>query len=425
MLLFLPRRWAPLPLLTGACYMTLGSGIEVGSFHFMVIRILMAVGILRVIIRRERLAGGMNALDLLLVLWAVWAAISSLFHGDISAVLINHLGLIYNTCGIYFLLRIFCQSKDDVIMLCRFTAVLLVPLSILMMIEKMTGHNLFFVFGGVPELSEIRDGRVRAQGPFATSILAGTVGAVCLPMMVCLWKRYGKAAVAGIAACFSMVFASTSSGPIMSTVLAIVALFMWYWRHRMWFIRWLAVLGYVALDLVMKAPAYYLLARVDLTGSSTGWHRAVLIETAFKHLDEWWLAGTDYTRHWLDYGVPWSTNHIDITNHYLRMGVDGGLPLMFLFIAVLVKGFSFVGKTLWYGAHLPSEFRFMVWALGAALFSHAVTFVSVSYFDQSGIFIYLTLAIIGSIHSATVLKARRVAAGPQDRHIFADGVSCH
>jgi hypothetical protein len=34
LLLLLPRRWAPLPLLMGACYMTLGQGIEIGPFTF-------------------------------------------------------------------------------------------------------------------------------------------------------------------------------------------------------------------------------------------------------------------------------------------------------------------------------------------------------------------------------------------------------
>jgi len=38
-LLILPRRWAPLPLLIGTCYMTLGQGIELGPFSFTVVRI--------------------------------------------------------------------------------------------------------------------------------------------------------------------------------------------------------------------------------------------------------------------------------------------------------------------------------------------------------------------------------------------------
>jgi len=396
-LLTLPRRWAPLPLLVGACYMTLDQGIELGSFHFPVIRMLLAVGLVRVIIRGERLVGRMNSLDWLMMVWAAWGLISSLFHTDASGVLVNHLGLVYNACGIYFLLRIFCQSLDDMVMLCRITAILLIPLSIMILIEKMTGHNIFSELGGFSAISEIRDGRIRAQGPFAHSILAGTVGAVCLPLMIGLWQQHRKTAVAGILACFSMIFASGSSGPIMSALAVIGALFMWRYRHRMRIVRWLAVLGYIGLDLVMKAPAYYLIARIDLTGSSTSWHRAFLIDAALDHLSEWWLAGTDYTRHWIPYGVPWSKDHADITNQYLSMGVLGGLPLMLLFIAVLAKGFSFVGQTLRQSSDLPPNSLFMIWALGAMLFVHAVTFISVSYFDQSFVFIYLTLAAISSV----------------------------
>ena len=151
----------------------------------------------------------------------------------------------------------------------------------------------------------------------------------------------------------------------------------------------------------MKAPVYYIIARINLVGGSTGWHRSALIESAFNHLQEWWFAGTDYTRHWMPTGVSWSPDHTDITNHYIQMGVIGGLPLMFLFIAILVKGFSFVGQTVGQSSDLPSETRFMVWALGSALFTHAATFISVSYFDQSYLFIYMTLAAIGSVRSWT------------------------
>jgi len=412
MLLLLPRRWAPLPLMVGACYMTLGQGIELGPFHFLVIRILVAVGVVRVIIRGEPLAGKMNSLDWLMVVWAAWALISSLFHKDISGVLVNRLGLVYNACGIYFLLRIFCQSLDDVVILCRITAVLLVPLSIELLYEKIAVHNLFSALGGVSEIPEIRDGKIRAQGPFAHSILAGTIGAVCLPLMVGLWQQHRKTAAAGIVACFLIIYASASSGPILSALFAIGALLMWYWRHRMRLVRWLAVLGYIGLDLIMKAPVYYLLARIDLTGSSTGLHRAALIDSAIWYLSEWWFAGTDVTRHWMPYGVNWREDQADITNYYLRMGVDGGLPLMLLFIAGLAIGFSFVGRTLQQMPELPPQSRFMIWAVGASLFVHSVTFVSVSYSDQSFVFIYLSLAVIGSTWSGTVLKTSgKVARG--------------
>lgn len=396
LLLMLPRQWAPLPFLAGACYMTVGQVIMLGPFTFTVIRLLIALGLVRMIIRGERLAGGMNGLDSLMLVWAAWMLVSGLFHKDPSSATVFRLGLVYNACGIYFLLRFFCRSLDDVVGLCRITAILLVPVAIEMLNEKLTSHNLFSALGGVLENPVVREGKIRAQGPFAHPILAGTVGAVCLPLMIGIWQQHRKAALAGIIACVIMIFASASSGPIMSAMAAIAALFMWRHRRRMCFVRWLLVIGYIALDLVMKDPAYYIIARIDLTGGSTGWYRARLIQVAIDHLHEWWLMGTDYTRHWMHVGVSWSPDHTDITNHYLQMGVWGGLPLMLLFIATLARGFSFVEQKLHQKPVLTPEPVFMLWALGASLFAHAATFISVSYFDQSFVFLYMTLAAIGS-----------------------------
>jgi hypothetical protein len=378
--------------------MSLGEGTEIGPFSFSILRILIAAGLARVIIRRERISGGLNVLDWLMMVWAGWVLASSIFHHDPSAALVFRLGFVYNAFGIYFLLRVFCQSLDDVVGLCRVTAILLIPLAVEMLYEQLTGNNLFSGLGGVKETLSIRMGRSRAQGPFGHSILAGTVGAVSLPLMIGLWQFRRKMAAAGIMACFVMVFTSLSSGPIMSALAAIGALLMWYYRHKMRLLRWFAVFGYIALDMVMEAKAYYIISRINPAGGG-GWHRARLIESAFKHLNEWWLAGTDYTRHWMPTGVPWTPDHTDITNHYLKMGVIGGLPLMILYIAILAKGFSFVGQILRSPVSLPPKSQFLIWALGASLFAHTVTMIAVSYFDQSFIFMYLTIAAIGSAWS--------------------------
>jgi hypothetical protein len=405
-LLLLPRRWAPMPLIAGACYMTPGQGIELGPFHFPVIRMLMAVGILRVVVRGERLANGFNGLDWITVLWCICAAVSSLFHEDVTAAVVSRLGFIYNVAGIYFLLRIFCSSMDDIVRLGRATAFLLALVAIEMYYEHATNHNLFSVLGAVSQVPEFREGRIRASGPFAHSILAGTVGAVTLPLMIGLCQYHRMTALLGVLVCLSIVTASSSSGPVMSSFFALGALFMWrYRRHSRLFWR-AAVSAYLLLALFMKAPPYYLLARVDLVGGSTGWYRARLIESAIEHLNEWWLAGTDYTRHWMTTPGAWSSKAADITNYYLTMGITGGLPLMLLFIATIGLAFAFVGREVREDG-VPQRQRFMVWALGSALFAHAATCISVSYFDQSFLFLYVTLAAIGSArHAGAPVEAR-------------------
>ncbi len=396
-LLAVPRRWALLPLLAASCYMTLGQMLIVGPFHFSVIRILLAVGAARILIRHERPTGGLCGLDWLMVIWASWALCASPFHREPHEVLVNRLGLAYNTLGIYFLVRCFCQSFEDVTSLVKMTAILLIPVALAMLNEQLTHTNLFSALGGVPNEVYLRNGRFRSQGPFSHPILAGTVGAVCVPLMIGIWRTSPVMAKTGLAACLMMVLTSASSGPLMSLIFAVIALMLWRWRHLTRQLRIAAILGYLSLDLVMKAPAYYLIARIDLVGGSTGWHRARLIESAIEHLGEWWWAGTDYTRHWMVTGVSWSEDHADITNHFIKMGVLGGLPLMFLFILTLALGFRYVGEALRAGRGGPIADQFLVWCLGASLFAHTVTCISVSYFDQSFLFLYTTLAMIGSI----------------------------
>jgi hypothetical protein len=398
-ILLLPRRWAPLPLMVGACYITRAQGLDLGPFSFTVVRILVVFGVLRVVVRREWLAGGLNRLDGLMVVWGILMVVTGLFHKD---AIVNRLGLAFDGWGLYFLFRIFCRSADELFSLCRLTAMLLVPIAVEMVIEKVTAHNFFSVLGGVSASPAIRDGRIRAQGPFGHSILAGNIGAVTLPLMIGVWKMHRGTALIGIAACLAMVFASSSSGPIMSTGVAIFAMFCWRYRYQTRALQWAAILTYIGLEIVMEDPAYYIMARIDLAGGSTGWHRARLIDSAFSHLSEWWFAGTDYTRHWMPSGVAWSRDHTDITNHYLRMGVLGGLPLMVSFILVLMKGFSFVGRGL-RQPDMPPQSQFLLWACGASLFAHTATCISVSYFDQSIVFLYLSLAAtVGASYAGAV-----------------------
>jgi len=359
----------------------------------------------------------MVAVDKLMIVAAIWALLSAAFHAPPGSALVFRMGHVYNVLGIYFLIRVFCSSVDDMFNLARVTALLLVPVAIEMLNEQVTQYNFFSMFGGVPENPAIREGRLRAQGPFAHSILAGTVGAVTLPMAVGLWSTHRKTAIAGGIACCAMVLAASSSGPILSAAVAVVGLCLWRFRQYMRLFRWCAVLGYFTLDAVMKVPAFYLMARIDITGGSTGWHRAYLIDQAFKHLPEWWFAGTDHTRHWMPTGVTWSENHADITNYYLHLGVVSGLPLMLLHITCLWLAFRYVGEIIRREDSERSIAPFVVWVLGVSLASHAATGIAVSYFDQSFLFLYLTLAAIVSLRSAT----RNVTESPDVDDDSTDG----
>lgn len=386
--------------------MTMAQRLEVGPITLHVIRLLIAVGAVRVVARGERILGGLNGLDGTMLAWAGCAIISSVFHKTTAEgnPLIFRLGLVYNTLGIYFLFRVFIQSIEDLVHLIKIMACVLAPVALEMFQEHITKRNLFSVLGGVPEMAWVRDGKLRSQGPFSHPILAGTVGAVCFPLMISIYRQSPKAALFGSGVCVAMVLTSSSSGPLMSLIFGVFALILWRWRHLTQHFRIGAVIAYVVLSMVMTDPAYYIIARIDLTGSSTGWHRARLIEMAFANIGEWWVGGTDYTRHWMPTGVSWSEDHTDITNYYIKMGVIGGLPLMLLLIAALVTAFRYIGHSLRATDGKSLTGQFFIWAIGAALLTHTATCVSVSYFDQSFVFIYLNLAVISSLRSAILLQ---------------------
>lgn len=411
-LLSLPPRWAPLPLLMGACYMTNAQAVMLGPFHFTVLRLLLLLGVIRAVARNEQLPGGLNGLDWLSLAWGAWLLSSTAFHKPFGEALVFRLGVAYNVLGIYFLMRVFCRSSEDMIQLIKITAFLLVPVALEMVNEKRTGQNLFAFFGGVPEAVEVRDGKLRANGPFGHAILAGTVGAMCVPLMIGIWREHRLPAKIGLAACLAMVVASKSSGPLMSLAIGVFGLMLWRWRHLTRQMRIGAVIGYILLDLVMKDPAYFLIARIDLTGSSTGDHRAYLIQAAIRHLREWWLVGTDYTAHWMSLALQVDPDHCNVTNQYLYYGVWGGLPLMILFICALWVAFRYVGQSLRLRAGAPFAEQFLVWSLGANLLSHAVTCISVAYFDQSIMFLYLTLAVLGSLRATALAAAPEEASSP-------------
>jgi hypothetical protein len=411
-LLILPRRLAAVPLLLGAAYMTRGQELEIGPAHFTVVRILVTVGFLRVLLKREHIANGMNNLDRWLILWTVLLIASSAFHT--SDAWVFRIGLVWSEMGCYFLFRIFIQDWEDVRHIFKILCVALIPLAALMLLEKAIGKNFFAFLGGVWEVPIMRNGHFRAQGPFANYILAGTVGASCFPMAIYLWKSNIKHALMGLFAGGGIIFACTSSGPIMMLLFILFGLVLWKARNYLAAIRWLSLTAVLALDAIMKDPVYFLMARIDLSGGSQGWFRARLIQSSIEHLDEWWLAGTDYTRHWMASGQHGNDNHTDIVNHFLSMGVMGGLPLMFLFIIVLVTAFHMLGRALQENESASMKYRFLIWTLGAILFGHIGNFFSVALYDQSVVFFYLILASIAAVH---VTKSFAVV-----KHI--DSVNC-
>ncbi|MGD0232226.1 MAG: hypothetical protein ABSC19_18030, partial [Syntrophorhabdales bacterium] len=392
--------------------------------HFTLIRVLLLAGWIRVLSRSEFRGLRLNVIDRAFIVWvAVGAVMYVVRQGASSEAAVNRLGFVYNAVMAYFLFRALVRDMDDVIQAIRLMAIVMLPLAALICVERMTGRNIFAVFGGVPELTVVREGRLRCQGPFRHPILAGTYGATSIPLFIAVWAK-GRASrgviAAALTAAGAIVILSSSSGPVMALLGVVAGLIMWRFRENIRLAWWAALFAVVSLHLVMKAPVWALIGRASTVVGGTGWHRSELIDQAIKHAGEWWLWGTDYTAHWMSGTLPDQPNMIDITNQYIAEGVNGGLLTMLLFIGVIILCFRQLGRRLrvLYGENAKVD-ALATWFIGVAVFAHALSFLSVAYFDQLTVFWYFALGCISSISGYSERVIAGMEEAPEGGGVFA------
>jgi len=106
---------------------------------------------------------------------------------------------------------------------------------------------------------------------------------------------------------------------------------------RMRLIRWSVAGVLITLHLVMQAPVWALIARIDLMGGSSGYHRFELVNQTILRFREWWLVGTTNQ-------AAWGWDMWDNIDWYVAQCTSGGLLTLILFVAVIVYGFKRIGK---------------------------------------------------------------------------------
>jgi hypothetical protein len=400
--LFLPRRYTILPFIAICFFLTVGQTISMFGLNITMLRCVLVFGWLRLILWKELTPLRLNVVDVIVLTWVVSRIIMHTLLVQTPFAAINRIGAAYDALGFYFLFRYLIRDLKDFERALAIMAVLAVPLAAAMFLESLSGRNLFFILGGVPEITFERNGIFRCQGPFAHPILAGTVGATLTPLFIGLWFKKGMykgLSIIGLIAALTITITSASSGPWMACAYGVAAMMLWpihaYMRH----LRWAALILLVLLHMVMNAPIWSIIGRLSNLVGGTGWHRAALIHQAIYHFDEWWLVGTTYTAHWELGTLPNDPNMADITNQYILEGVNGGLLTMLLFISIIALCFRDIGRAITQVEKQSLAVKMILWAMGASLFSHVVSFISVSYFDQMIMLWYFLLASISSVTS--------------------------
>ncbi len=399
LVLFWPRSKIIAPLIAAFILIPMDQVLLIGGMHFPMLRFLALFGIARLVrekfsSRGQIFSGGVNKIDLAVISFAIVTALAGILLFQESGALIYQLGNIYTIFGIYFILRYLVRDEGDVIRMFRTLAYVAAVVAGVMTWEVVTGRNPYALLGGARAADYAtalaRGDRFRATGCFEHPILAGTFGAILLPLFVLLWqsgKKNRAIAALGIVSATVITLASNSSTPILAYAGGVLALCLWPARNYMRVIRWAIAITIVSLHLVMKAPVWHLIARIDVSGGSSSYHRFMVVDQCIRHFSDWWLVGVKST-------FAWGWDMWDTANQYVSVCDCSGLLAFILFLATIVYGFKYLGKAR--RAAENTKQQMFLWALGAALFANVVAFMGISYTDQTQVVWYGLLAAISA-----------------------------
>lgn len=402
--LFAPKRWALLGMMAGVLYLTEQQSIAVLGLNMTGIRLLEVFGIARIMVRREFSISNVNGMDRAVLMLYGYTTLVFLVRSGVGQA--EAVGSMVDAMFCYFTFRGLIRNIDELKWFLRVFVIVLGPYVALLSVEMLTRENPFGVLGAGTWNFELRNGRIRCMGSFRHPALLGTLGSSLLPLYIglLLTKANRIRACAGISLCLGIVLLSNSGGPLSGAAVGVVGWLFWIARRHMSLVRSVLVGTFVLLALVMKAPIWYLPARVSLLSGGGGWHRSYLLDMAYQNLSRWWFAGMDMyeTKDWFEYVLE-ATGAADITNNYLAFGFKAGLLAIALFIVLLVRAFRALGQGLAVVREtVPTrmEAECLLWGLGCALLVHIVTWFGITYFDQIYVVLFMQLAAISCILQA-------------------------
>jgi hypothetical protein len=386
LVLLVPRRYIMLPFILCACFIPADQRQIIMDLDFTPLRMLILVVLVWMFLSWPSEQFRLRKFDILVLTWGIcWSVVYCLQWGTGKAI-IHQSGIMFDTLGMYLIFTRVLNSWGTVRVSLKIFAFCAIATAVLIAWEQITGDNLFAVLGKVHTV--VREGRYRYAGPFPHSIMCGLFWGLLAPLFIgiVITERKKLLYSVAVAACVFIVFATASSTPLLALLIVLAGVLVFKLRRYTQAVGWGFVLLLVGLHLIMKAPVWHLLSRVDVIVGSDGWHRFHLVDEAIRHFKEWALLGCRDTGHW-----GWGL--LDVTNEYIFEGVRGGFATLALLVVILFVGFRVMLRC----SFQENTFgrRFLSWCFFVSLFGHSVAFMVVSYFGQMTMQWYMMLAIIG------------------------------
>ena len=412
--LFGSTRAALLGAMVGILYLTQSQRVDVAGFNLYAVRFVELAGFVRVMARGEFSRRDLTGVDKALIAAYLYTVTVFLLRSREDQAYV--IGSAVDAFLTYFTFRGLINNVQTLKWFLGAFTVMLVPYVLLVVFESLTFNNPFGIIGGFQMAwggeTWFRNGRLRAVGSFGHPSLMGTLGGTFLPMYMALWFSENRrfVALAGGCLCFGIVWASNSGGPLSCAAFSVVGWLFWMLRKNMNWVRRGMALMLVVLGMSIKAPIWYLIARIGSVTGGDSWHRAQLLDVATHNLNLWWLAGmpTSWTKDWLPY-TNTVTGVADMTNHFLVFGITAGLGAIVLLVLLLTSAFSHIGKALASvraSATPEPGLEHIYWGLGVVLTVHLANWFSITYWDQINLVWFMHISIVSGLTSE-VLRATR------------------
>jgi hypothetical protein len=378
-----------------ACIVPADQRIIIFDLDFTTIRFCILFAILRLYLCNEVRRIKWNVFDKLFLTWFIVGAVVYVMQWHNLRAVILKSGVLYDALGLYWIFRMSIKSWDDIHRVVKMFAIFAIISAPLIIYERVTHNNPFAYLGRVK--GAFHGGRFRCEGPFPHFIMMGLFWASVVPVFVSYFAAGRSKTLYALASVCALicVILSASSTPLMAMVA--IAFFGALWKYRSYGRTIVLGIGAMifALHVVMEAPVWHLVSRVNVFSGSTGWHRFNLFNQFVKNIGEWFLLGCrDVER--------WGVFQGDVTNQYVLEGVRGGALTLAVFVITVVQAVRITGICSMKSR--SREKRILCWGFCVSILGHCVSFWGVSYFGQIMMLLYFTLVIVSFLEDKEHLR---------------------
>jgi hypothetical protein len=375
------------------CFLPGDISLKIGV-NFQAVRLLTIVGFISVYLNNQRIPLKFNSIDYYFFSYNILMAIVYVLASvNTKSAIIFQAGQLVDSILLYLFIRNIVQNRADIGRIAKVLSVCIIVLIPFIFSEFFFQKNFFSIVGR-PGIV-VRQGEVRAAGSFSHAILMGSFAAALIPFLWASFRTsHSKKELLAVISCLFFIYACSSSGPIVCT--AGMFFFMWFFKYRLYskLLARLMLAGALTIHLVREYPIWqFLYLRITIKASSTGRHRYLLMDAAIKEFKNWWLSGYgDVGPAWHLKYWPWThATFTDVTNHYLLVGVRGGMVAMLLFMITCYKSVVTLGHYSFLQKEISEQYFW--WGIAVMMIGHCITFLSVSYFGQITLFLYMGFAI--------------------------------